>query len=119
MVCQRRSRSSPRPLANDIDATHAVAAHASASASILAIVETITGSQCASAVQRTFEDAAPAAMVLRPCAPAPSEAQQFQYNPATGALRPKVSSCIATSQGESAAVQYRDCCAALCPSPAS
>ena len=77
------------------------------------------GSQCASAVQRTFEDAAPAAMVLRPCAPAPSEAQQFQYNPATGALRPKVSSCIATSQGESAAVQYRDCCAALCPSPAS
>lgn len=74
------------------------------------------GSHCATAVQRTFNDTAAATMVLSACAPIPSETQQFQYNPSTGALRPKASSCITTSQGEATRVQYRDCCIALCRS---
>lgn len=72
------------------------------------------GSRCATAVQRTFNATGAATMVLSACLPTPSEAQQFQYNPRTGALRPKASSCIATSQGEATRVQYRDCCIALC-----
>ena len=72
------------------------------------------GSRCATAVQRTFNDTAAPTMVLSACAPIPSETQQFQYNPSTAALRPKTSSCIASSQGEATRVQYRDCCIALC-----
>ena len=41
--------------------------------------------------------------------------EQFQYNPSTGALRPKARSCIAASQGESTRVADRDCCIVLCP----
>jgi galactosylceramidase len=74
--------------------------------------------QCATAVQRTWGDAAAPAMTLSACKAAPSETQQFQYNPATGALRPKASVCIATSFQGSTRVAYRDCCIALCPTPA-
>ena len=76
-----------------------------------------SSSQCVTALQRSFNDTAAATMVLRPCAPMgqpPSDTQQFQYNPSTGALRPKASSCIATSQGEATRAQYRDCCIAIC-----
>lgn len=70
---------------------------------------------CLTAVQRTWSDAAAVKMALSVCAAIPSETQQFQYNPSTRALRPKASSCIATSFGESTRAQYRDCCIALCP----
>ena len=71
-------------------------------------------SQCVTAVQRTSEDTGAAAMVLSTCEALPSVTQQYQYNPGTGALRPKASSCIASSMGESTRVAYRDCCIALC-----
>jgi hypothetical protein len=71
-------------------------------------------SHCVTAVQRTSDDSSARQMVLSTCKAIPSETQQFQYNPGTGALRPKTSSCIATSHGESTRVQYRDCCAAVC-----
>jgi hypothetical protein len=72
-------------------------------------------SECATVVQRTWRDATTPGMTLSACEAAPSETQQFQFNPATGALRPKASVCIATSVGSSTRVAYRDCCIALCP----
>ena len=72
------------------------------------------GSQCVTTVQRTALDPAAVAVVLGACVPIPSESQQFQYHPGTGALRPKASSCIASSHGESTPPQYRDCCLAMC-----
>ena len=64
--------------------------------------------------ERASERTGAAAMVLSICEALPSLTQQFQHNPGTGALRPKASSCIASSLGESTRVAYRDCCIALC-----
>lgn len=71
---------------------------------------------CVTAAQRGPDDKGAPAMMIDVCEAIPSQTQQFQYNPTTGALRPKASACIANSLGESTAVQYRDCCIAFCSS---
>ena len=54
----------------------------------------------------------PQAVTNASCVPIPDEKQQYQFHPATGALRPKASTCIA---GFASTVnQYRDCCLAVC-----
>ena len=70
-------------------------------------------SMCLTAVQRQQHDARHAALAVQACAPTPSDAQQFQLNPATGALRQKGRQCIA--QWPLDLLDYRDCCIALCP----
>eukprot|EP00051_Salpingoeca_urceolata_P008306 m.104938 g.104938 ORF g.104938 m.104938 type:complete len:1154 (+) comp15683_c0_seq1:127-3588(+) len=70
---------------------------------------------CARAEQRQWHDPAPRPLTTGPCAALPSNAQQFQFNPTTGALRAKGSQCIAAVPGLDA--QYRDCCVAVCALP--
>ena len=55
------------------------------------ISPTGNGTDCVTAVQRGPHDTGAPAMKLSPCGAIPSETQQFQYNPNTGALRPKTS----------------------------
>ena len=45
------------------------------------------------------------------CREPPDEKQQFQFNPQTGALRPKAT-CVADFAGS--VNQYRDCCLSVC-----
>ena len=45
--------------------------------------------------------------------PSLANSQQYQFNPATGALRPKASVCTASFLGT--VNQYRDCCLSVCP----
>ena len=53
----------------------------------------------------------PAAVANAQCAAIPTN-QQYQFNPQTGALRPKGSSCVADFKGT--VNQYRDCCLSVC-----
>ena len=71
------------------------------------------GGKCLTAVQRQRHDDRHAGMTVTTCAPAPSDAQQFQLSPtAGGALRPKGRQCIAAWPSD--LLGYRDCCVALC-----
>jgi hypothetical protein len=58
----------------------------------------------------------PAAVADAKCAVIPSN-QQFQWNPQTGALRPKGSTCVAGFAGT--VNEYRDCCLSVCGSSAA
>lgn len=68
--------------------------------------------RCLNAVQRAATDAAHTQFTLASCNALPDDAQQFQANPATGALRQKGSQCVHDFPGS--VPGYRDCCAALC-----
>lgn len=71
------------------------------------------GQNCLTAVQKSQAyGAGPPQIVVAACQAIPSESQQFQYNPDTGALRQKGSQCIATFDG--GVLNYRDCCVAVC-----
>ena len=70
--------------------------------------------QCLTAKQRERSDPTHPPLALAACGAIPNAAQQFQFNPATGALRQKGSQCIAAFP--SGVASYRDCCVALCPS---
>lgn len=50
---------------------------------------------CVTAVQRGQDDVGLPVLVVSTCMPAPANTQQFQFNPQTGALRPKSPSCVA------------------------
>ena len=69
--------------------------------------------QCLTATQKpeTY-GAGPPTIIVADCGKLPSEAQQFQFNPDTGALRQKGSHCIA--EFATGIMMYRDCCIALC-----
>ena len=67
---------------------------------------------CLSATQRTQHDPRHPTLTISACAPSPSDSQQFQFNPATGALRQKGRQCIA--EWPSDLISYRDCCIAVC-----
>ena len=69
---------------------------------------------CLTAVQRQRFDPGLPPLSLAPCGSIPDIAQQFQWNPRTGALRQKGSHCVAAFP--SGVAQYRDCCVALCNS---
>ena len=72
-----------------------------------------TTGQCLATVQRQQNDLGAPALILTGCGGVPNDSQQFQYNPGTGALRPKGSSCIAETSGT--VLNYRDCCLSYCP----
>jgi len=59
------------------------------------ISPTDDASVCVTAVQRGQHDATLPTLAVSACSPAPSWTQQFQFNPQTGALRPKSPSCVA------------------------
>ena len=71
-----------------------------------------TATACLTAVQRQHVDPAPPPLAFADCSELPNSAQQFQWNPSTGALRQKGAHCIAAFPSDVA--QYRDCCIALC-----
>ena len=54
----------------------------------------------------------PVATAGSQCVAIPSDTQQLQWHPHTGALRPKASSCTTNFAGT--VNQYRDCCLAVC-----
>ena len=74
---------------------------------------TSTSTLCLTAMQKQGGGKTPPEMALTACGAIPDESQQFQWNPSTGALRPKGSHCIATFPG-AMTVNYRDCCVAVC-----
>ena len=67
---------------------------------------------CLTAVQKMQHDTHHPALTMGTCVPIPSDSQQFQFNPSTGALRQKGRQCIA--QWPQDLIGYRDCCIALC-----
>lgn len=72
----------------------------------------LLATMCMTAMQRERHDMSLSLLELTPCAPLPSDSQQFQFQPQTGALRQKGSECIAEVPGTT--LNYRDCCVALC-----
>lgn len=73
------------------------------------------GDLCVEAVQREETSSSLPMLAVKPCAKPeslPNDAQQFQFNPLTGALRPKGSYCVSTFANS--VLNYRDCCLALC-----
>jgi hypothetical protein len=68
--------------------------------------------QCLTAIQRKQHDSGSAQLVMQNCADLPSDSQQFQWNPSSGALRQKGGQCIAKYDEDNA--DYRDCCIAVC-----
>jgi hypothetical protein len=67
---------------------------------------------CLTAVQRQQTDVVAPVLTVSACVDTPADSQQFQLNPATGALRQKGSHCIAQISGTT--LNYRDCCIARC-----
>jgi hypothetical protein len=71
------------------------------------------GSNCVDVLGSTEQGGQwPSAVANAKCAAIPTY-QQFQFNPQTGALRPKGSKCVADFK--STVNQYRDCCLSVCP----
>ena len=70
------------------------------------------GQQCLAAVQKQQTATAAPGLILTACGGLPNDSQQFQFNPSTGALRQKDSSCIAEDADN--VLNYRDCCVAFC-----